>query len=75
MLKTWTHGIDNTHGIDLDSWYRIGALETHTYKRAACCKYARFFNGIFGVALTQRIKILQNIIAEILYVDRKFKSQ
>ena len=21
MGWTWTHGIDNTHGIDLDSWY------------------------------------------------------
>ena len=21
MVYTWTHGIDNTHDIDLDSWY------------------------------------------------------
>ena len=21
MVKTWTHGVDKTHGIDLDLWY------------------------------------------------------
>ena len=21
MVYTWTHGIDNTHVIDIDSWY------------------------------------------------------
>ena len=32
MLKTWTHAIENTHGIDCDS-YRIGTPESHTNKR------------------------------------------
>ena len=43
MLYTWTHGIDNTNGIDLDSWYRIGTPESHTYERAECYPYAGFF--------------------------------
>ena len=43
MVYTWTYGIDNTHGIDLDSWYRIGTPESHTYKRAECYLYAGFF--------------------------------
>ena len=42
MVQTWTHGIDNTHIIDLDSWYRIGAPESHKYERAECCPYAGF---------------------------------
>ena len=29
ILKTWTHGIDRTHSIDLNSWYRILAPESH----------------------------------------------
>ena len=40
MVQTWTHGIENTHGIDLYSWYRIGTPESHTYKRNECCPYA-----------------------------------
>ena len=43
MVKIWTHGIDNTNGIDLDSWYNIGNPESHTYKRAECCPNADFF--------------------------------
>ena len=27
---------DLAHGIDLNSWYRIGTLEPHTYERADC---------------------------------------
>ena len=34
MVYTWTHGTDNTNGINLNSWYRIGTPESHTYK---CC--------------------------------------
>ena len=41
-VLTWTHGIDNTHGIDEDSWYIIGTPESHTYKRAECYPYAGF---------------------------------
>ena len=44
MVNTWTHGIDNTHGIDLDSWYRIGAPESDTYERDECCPYAGFIS-------------------------------
>ena len=40
MVWTWT--LDNTHGIDLDSWYRIGSPESPTYEKAECCPYARF---------------------------------
>ena len=43
MVYTWTHGIDSTHGIDLDTWYSIGTPESHTYERAQCCPYAEFF--------------------------------
>ena len=32
----WTYGIDNTHGIDLNSWYSIGTPESHTCERAEC---------------------------------------
>ena len=42
MVLTKTHGIDNTHGIDLDSWYRIGTPESHTYMRAECYPYVGF---------------------------------
>ena len=34
---------DNTHGIDLDSWYKIGTPESHTYERAECYPYAGYF--------------------------------
>ena len=34
-------------GIDLDSWYSISTLESHTYKRAECCPYAGFFGFDF----------------------------
>ena len=44
MVWTWIHGIDNTHGIDLDSWYRIGTPESHKYKRAECCPYAGYYS-------------------------------
>ena len=37
------HGIDNTNGIDLDTWYRIATPESHTYERAECYPYAGFF--------------------------------
>ena len=43
MVQTWTQGIDNNNGFDLNSWYRIGTPESHTYKRAKCCPYAGFF--------------------------------
>ena len=43
MVYTWTHGIDNTHGIDLDSWYRNGTPESLTYERAEYYPYAGFF--------------------------------
>ena len=33
----------SAQGIDLDSWYSIGNLESHTYERAECCPYAGFF--------------------------------
>ena len=46
MVYTLTHGIDNTHGIDLDTWYSIGTTESHTYERAECCPYAEFFSSI-----------------------------
>ena len=32
-----------THGIDIDSWYSIGTLESDKYERAECCPYAGFF--------------------------------
>ena len=38
------YGIDNTHGIDLNSWYSIGTSESHTYERAECYPYAGFFS-------------------------------
>ena len=43
MVLTRTHGIDNTHNIDLDSWYRNGTPESHTYERAEGYLYADFF--------------------------------
>ena len=47
LVNTWTLGIDNTNGIDLDSWYRIGTPESHTYKRAECCRYAGSFTDAY----------------------------
>ena len=32
MLQTWTHGIDNTHGIGLDSWYSYVIGKDSCYK-------------------------------------------
>ena len=29
--------------LTLDSWYRIGTPESHTYERSECCPYAGFF--------------------------------
>ena len=43
MVWTYTYGIDNTHGIDLNSWYSIDTPELHTYERAECYPYAGFF--------------------------------
>ena len=42
MVWTYTYGIDNTHGIDINSWYSIGTPESHTYERAECYPYAGF---------------------------------
>ena len=42
MVKTWTHEFDNTHVIDIDSWYTIGSPESHMYERAECYPYAGF---------------------------------
>ena len=55
MVYKWTHGIDKTHGIDMDSLmvlrtpiimtlriYSIGTPESHTYERSECCLYAGF---------------------------------
>ena len=47
MICTWTYGIDNTHGIVLNSWYSIRTSESHTYERAECCPYA----GLFGTKM------------------------
>ena len=47
MVWTWTHGIDYTHGIDLDLWYGIRTPESHTYKRAVYFPYAGFKKYIF----------------------------
>ena len=30
MVWTYPYGIDNTHGIDLSSWYSICTPESHT---------------------------------------------
>ena len=43
MVWTQTYGIDNTHGIELNSWYSIGTPESYTYKRAECCPYEGIF--------------------------------
>ena len=43
MVQTWTHGIDNIFGIDLDSWYRISTPESPTYERTECCMHAGFY--------------------------------
>ena len=32
MISTWTHGIDNTHGIDLDSWYNHFSCKDSLYR-------------------------------------------
>ena len=37
MVLTWTQGVDNTNGIDLNAWYRIGTPESQTYPRAERC--------------------------------------
>ena len=50
MVWTETYGIDNTHGIDLNSRYSIGTSESHTYKRAECYPYAGYFP--YGLNLT-----------------------
>ena len=42
MVFAKTHGIDNTHGIDLNSWYNIGTPKSHTYERVECYPYAGF---------------------------------
>ena len=44
------------HGMDLDSWYRLGlmvwtwthGIVSHTYKRAKCCPYAGFKKYIYS---------------------------
>ena len=63
MVKTWTHGIDDTHGIDLDRWYSIGTLELHMYERAKCCPYAGF---AFFTAFFYRVGgcILEELLAQ-----------
>ena len=43
MVWTYTYGIDNTHGIDLNSWYSISTSESHTYKRAEFYPYVGLF--------------------------------
>ena len=43
MVYTRTHGIDNTHGNDLDSWYRIGTPESQMYERADYYPFKGFF--------------------------------
>ena len=43
MVWIWTYVIDNTHGVDLDSWYSIGTPESHKYEKAECCPFAGFF--------------------------------
>ena len=41
--------MDNTHGIDSDSWHIISTPESHTYTRAERCQYAVFlFFGGWG---------------------------
>ena len=35
--------MDNTHGINLNSWYSIDTPESHTYERAECYPYTGFF--------------------------------
>ena len=42
-----------THGINFDSGYCIGTLESHTYKIAKCCWYAEFFS----LQMQQNIKL------------------
>ena len=45
MVLTWTHGIDNIHDIDLDSWYSHGighGLIVSTYNHG---KYMDSWNG------------------------------
>ena len=40
-----------THCIDLDSWYRIGTPESHTYERAECYPYAGFFENPLQICI------------------------
>ena len=39
MVQLKTHGIDNAHGIDLDSFYRIATPESHTYEGGILLSY------------------------------------
>ena len=50
-------GIDNTHGIDLNSWYSIGTPESHMYERAECYPYAEFFKTLFNTYGIQKRKM------------------
>ena len=45
MVWTQTYGIDNTHGIDLNSRYSIGTPVSHTYERAESFPCAGFFSS------------------------------
>ena len=46
--------------MDLDSWYRIGTPESHTYGRAECCPYAGFFLDILrSYLLRLRVPIVK----------------
>ena len=48
------------HGIDLDSWYRIGTAEWHTYKRAECYPFAGFLNIMIKLHKVHMEKKLQD---------------
>ena len=48
MVYTWTHGIDNTHGIKLDSQYGISTPYLHMYKSAEWCPMQDFSFHLFN---------------------------
>ena len=50
MVYTWTHGIENTNGIKLDSQYGISTPYLHMYKSAEWCPYAGFFFSSFQLS-------------------------
>ena len=68
MVWRYTYGIDNIHGMDLNSCYSSGTPESYTYKRVECYLYT-FLDALASLGLMIETDSLTDSLTRRLEID------